>query len=266
MRGQQLGRAMAARVTSAPTLDDWQEADVVVLVKHAGLQYLDAARAAKVPIVWDILDAWRQPTDNGQAPAVARTALLAQLAVIRPILAIGATEAQAADAGGRYLPHHSWYDLEPTPARTQLQVVAYEGNAAYLGDWLGRLSLACRARGWRFVVNPPDLREADLLVALRGGTWDGWPCRAWKSGVKLVNAIAAGRPVLTQDTAAAREIQPPGTMLLSETDAELDDALDFWADAPRRAEVVERSRALFHTYRLPVIADRYNALLTEALA
>jgi len=259
IRGEQLGAAVGARVTSAPSSADWRWADVAVLVKRAGLTHAAEARAAGVPVVWDMLDCWRQPAENGVSPAHAQAMLLAQLRAVQPVLAIGATQAQADAVGGRYLPHHSRPGLEPAQIRDTCQVVAYEGNAAYLGGWMGLISRACVARGWQFVVNPPDLREADIVVALRDGPWDGWVCREWKSGVKLVNAIAAGRPVITQATAAWREIDPPGSVI--ETPNELPAVLDFWADAQAREMARRQSAVIAPCYRLDAVAGRYQAWL-----
>ncbi len=265
IRGEQLGAALGARVTSQPTAADWAWADRVVLVKRAGRQWAPTAQAAQVPIVWDALDCWRQPADHERTEAAVVATLWAEQALIQPGVTIAATQAQAAALRAAvYLPHHSWPGLEPTPARATIQTVGYQGNAAYLGRWLGIVSTACGARGWRFVVNPPDLMAVDLLVAFRDGPWDGWICRQWKSGVKLVNAIAAGRPILTQDTAAAREIGAPGSIV--ETEADLARALDGWTDAGRRAAVVDICRTLAPRYGLAAVADQYRALLEDTRA
>jgi hypothetical protein len=261
IRGKQLGAALGARVTSTPSPDDWRWADLCIVVKRSEPRFGPDARAAGVPIVWDALDCWRQPAENGLDEVAARQTLAAHLRVIRPALTIGATQAQADAACGVYLPHHSRPGLEPAPARERVEVVAYEGNAAYLGRWLETVSLACAKRGWRFVVNPPDLREADILVALRDGPWDGWMCREWKSGVKLVNAIAAGRPVITQHSAAVREIQPPGSVI--ETAADLEQALDSWAPLDWRAQAVADGRDLAPRYRLDRIAEDYRRIVAQ---
>jgi hypothetical protein len=261
MRGLQLAQAMAGRATSAPTPQDWQWADVAVLVKRHGLLHAPAARGNAVPVVWDALDFWAQPGENARPEAQARQGLRAHTAALRPSLTIGATLAQAAAAcNGAYLPHHSWPGLVPTPARPQVRTVAYQGSPAYLGEWLGHCSRACVARGWRFVVNPPDLSQVDILVSLRAGGWDGWACREWKSGVKLVNAIAAGRPVISQATAASREILPPGSVI--ETPEGLASALDFWAPEDRRQRAVVACEALAPAYTLSAVAAEYSRILT----
>ncbi len=263
MRGQQLGAALGARVTMTPTDDDWRWADVAVLIKRHAVAFAQMAHAFGVPIVWDALDFWSQPRDNGVTKEHAHGLLRGMLAVIKPALTIGATQAMADACGGVYLPHHSWAGLVPTPPHETVQTVAYQGNAVYLGRWKDALERECARRGWAFVVNPDDLSKADILVALRDGPWDGWICREWKSGVKLVNAIAAGRPVLTQASAAASELQPPGSILMSVGD--IGTAFDAWTGYAPRAAVAEMCEYLALAYRLDVIAD-FGAATLQRLA
>lgn len=259
IRAVQLGAALGARVTSFPTSADLVWADVVVLVKRAIVHFGALARQSGKPIVWDALDFWQQPAqnrlDSSQAVALARS----YIDSVNPTVVIGATEAMANALDGVYVPHHSWRGLEPLASRAEMGLVAYQGNPLYLGRWFFELQRACTARGWRFVINPDQLWQADLIVALRDGPWDGWICREWKSGVKLSNAIAAGRPVLTQDTAAMRELQPPGTVL--NDFADLNAALDHWAAPAARQDAYDVCRGRAKALRLPAIAERYRAIV-----
>lgn len=259
MRGRQLGAAIGARVTPHPTPTDWSWASVVVLVKRAARTWAAAARQAGVPIVWDALDFWEQPAQNGLGAAAAGHLLDAACEAIQPTLVIGATQSMAGRAGGVYLPHHGYLGLYPTPAREHVRTVAYAGNPTYLGAWRGHLERLCAARGWQFVVDPADVSAADILVALRDGPWDGWMCREWKSGVKLSNAILAGRPILTQPSAAASEMQPCGSTIHDVGD--LAAAFDHWADHDRRAEVARLSGERAVSYRLEAVAAQYLATL-----
>ncbi len=264
MRGVQLGGAIGARVTSDPTPADFGWAELIVLVKKGGLRFAHAARSYRVPIIWDAVDCWRQPFDNGLGPASAVRLLQTHAAASGASLVIGATMAQARAIDGVYLPHHSWQGLEPSPPRTVVQTVGYQGNPLYLGIWAKRLDKACRLRGWTFVVNPDDLRNVDILVAFRDGPWDGWICREWKSGVKVVNALAAGRPLLTQASAAFGEIAAPGAIV--ETEGDLDLALDGWASLDRRQEAYEQARVGAPAYRLSAVADQFRGILDRARA
>ncbi len=259
IRGQQLGAALGARVTTEPSTDDWRWADLAVLVKNAGARFALAAHAAKVPIVWDALDCWSQPAENGLLPGDAVGMLKAKIAGIRPALTICATRAMADACGGTYLPHHSWAGLTPTPPRAPVATVGYQGNTGYLGRWLEWILEACRRRGWTFAVNPSDLGAMDLLVAFRDGPWDGWMCREWKSGVKAVNAIAAGRPFISQDSAAVRELLPTGSVV--ESAADLDVAFDLWAPRPRREMAFVAAQRAAPAFTVTAIATLYRTVL-----
>lgn len=256
MRGLQLGAAIGARVTSHPTALDVEWADLIVLVKRA-LREWGPQLQGKAPIVWDALDFWSQPAQNGFAEPSARLLFEQYTARVKPDLIIGATESMARFMGGVYVPHHSWQGLEPTPAREHVQVVAYEGNPTYLGRWAQWLQEACEKRGWSFLINPPDLRQADVLVAFRDGPWDGWICREWKSGVKLVNAMAAGRPIITHFSAAFGEVPVYGSSI--ETHKELDTAFDRWTLFTERHDAVIDSRA--SEYTLAAVAEQYRQVL-----
>jgi hypothetical protein len=259
MRGLQLGAALDARVTMAPSPADFKWCSVVVLVKRTNPDHVQMAKQAGKPIVWDALDFWRQPTQNCLLWPHAMQLLGQQVKAIDPALVIGATEEMAKDASGAYLPHHSWSGLVPTPARPDVKVVAYEGNPIYLGRWEQWLETACHARGWKLVINPPSLSDADILIGFRDGQWDGWMCRHWKSGVKVVNAIAAGRPFIGQDSAARSELQPEGSIV--ETREELVAALDSWASYEIRAEVVERSLARVEQFTVSAVAAKCRQIL-----
>jgi hypothetical protein len=259
MRGVQLGAALGARVTSSPTADDFGWSDVVVLVKRAGAVFATQARTADRPIVWDALDFWSQPGDHRLTESQAKALLHAQIRVIKPALVIGATEAMARACDGVFLPHHSWKGLVPTPARELVSVVGYEGNAAYLGKWAPAIQTECAARGWTFVINPPDLRLVDLFVAFRDDPWDGWMPREWKSGVKTVNAQAAGRPLIGQRSAALTEICAPHSVV--ESARQLSDRCDAWDAREWRNECVGLCRQGAPEYTLAAVADRYRQIL-----
>jgi len=129
-------------------------------------------------------------------------------AQIRPVAVICATQQMAGDCGGVYIPHHGRIGLVPTPPREAVRTVAYDGGERYLGRWDIAIREECHRRGWEFVINPKNLSDADILVAFRDGEWDGPICRAWKSGVKYVNAKRAGRPIITQPCAGSDELLP----------------------------------------------------------
>lgn len=262
MRGVQLGAAIGARVTSAPTDQDWRWADVIVLVKRAYLDLAEKARQANRPIIWDALDFWRQPSENRLDEWQAKALMEQAIRRMRPAIVIGATEAQAGDAAGVCVPHHARIGLSAAPVRDRVSCVAYEGSERYLGRWRQRLEQQCQSRGWIFSVNPPRLSDADLVVAFRDGDWDGWMSRHWKSGVKIANALAAGRPLITQACAASDELGVIGSVI--ETEADLVAAFDKWSGQDRRGAAAAACAQLAPTVTLETVASRYRAVLQSA--
>lgn len=262
MRGVQLGRAMGARVTATPSDKDWAWADRVVLVKRAAACWDGQARRLKVPVIWDVLDCWAQPEQNGESREchVDQVRRIAKAAGVS--LLICATRAMADDLGGVYLPHHCRQGLAPAPPRGRTHVVGYDGHKKYLGRWLPALGQACASLGLRFVINPPDLRGVDVLVSFRDGRWDGWACRQWKSGVKHVNAIVAGRPMLSQPSAAHDELMPIGTVI--EDVDQVRDALVVLMRRDVRDEAYRTGLIWANEFQVTTIAGRYADLLQQA--
>ena len=113
------------------------------------------------------------------------------------------------------------------------------------------------------MVNPPDLRAVDVLVSFRDGKWDGWACRQWKSGVKYVNAIVAGRPILTQPTAASSELHPVGELVNHQAD--LVDALSAVTRDDVREAAYQQAVQRAVTFSVESVALRYQALLRDAV-
>ncbi len=258
IRGDQLGGAIGARVRRKPQAEDLAWADVVVLLKRAGPQWAREVHAAGKPLIWDALDFWHQPDENDFDRTMSILLLKERQRDIEPTVTICATEAMASVCGGVYLPHHTRPDLVPQPIRDVVRVVAYEGIPKYLGRWRNVVARECERRGWHFLVNPPHLAYADIVVAFRDGQWDGWMCQNWKSGVKIVNAIGAGRPIITQPSAAFDEIQPVGTTV--ENFDELSSAFDLWLTKEMRA-----TAKTGHEFSLSWIARRYQEILESVV-
>ncbi len=262
MRGVQLGRVLGARVTLTPTAADWKWADVVVLVKRAAIQWAKESSRVCVPVVWDVLDFWDQPEDNALPLSVLTTRVkeIQQLAGVSML--IGATKAMADDIGGRYLTHHCHIDLTPTPTRLIARSAGYDGTKKYLGRWAKALQHSCESLGLTFVVNPTDVRDVDVLVSFRDGQWDGDICRRWKSGVKHVNALVAGRPILSHASAAQDELMPIGAVV--ESVDRLTDALSLVVSEEVRQAAYRTALRWQADFQVDAVAHRYLDMLTHA--
>lgn len=261
IRGKQLGRAMGARVTTGPSSDDFAWADVIVLVKRAIETHGTAAQATGKRVIWDALDFWKQPNENVRTVADMGRFVVDYQRSFGIAHVIGATRAMANAVGGTYVPHHHRPGLIAADVQPTLATVAYEGTRKYLGSWGKSIEAACQRLGLRFVINPPDLRDADLVVAFRGEEHDGEICRQWKSGVKIVNAMAAGRPILSQPCAAFSEIQPPGEIVASPADIE--GAIASWQSLELRTRALVDCRARAAELSLDTIARNYASVLNR---
>lgn len=258
IRGQQLGAAIGASVEARPGRY-WGAVDVAVLLKKSAVQVGAEAKKTGARLVWDVLDWWEQPDEN----ALPIQEHIAKVHAVRDrvglSLLVGATKQMAEDIGGVYLPHHSRPGLAPTPIRPDAKVVAYEGTPKYLGPWRKEIEYACARLGLVFLVNPPSLSDADILVAFRGEKWDGEVCQRWKSGVKYVNAIAAGRPILTNHSAGFNEIQPFGQVV--ESPDHLLAAMRAMVPAQTRQQCLDVSQARAGAFSLETVARQYRGML-----
>ena len=261
VRGRQMAAALTAKATQKPVMADWRWADAVILVKHAIDEWGATAKRCNVPLIWDVLDYWQQPDENERTVEDYRQVIAKRAAQCGIGTLIGATQQMARDIGGVYIPHHSRPGLKATPPREKARIVAYEGTRKYLGRWLDALESACTERGLGMEINQPSLANADVVVSLRWGKWDGPLCRNWKSGVKYVNALVAGKPVITQQCAALSDIDPVGVCV-----PELDRvgwALDMAVDLRAEAYQVAKQRRL--EFSLEAIAAKYRTLAMDAL-
>lgn len=198
IRGEQLGYALSNLhdVTICPNATDKQiqKADVCILVKKGSADLIDRLQKAK-RLVWDTVDCWPQPTGNAWSREVAINEMSKIRSRISPCLTICATKAMAEDVGGEYLYHHHRPSIKRATVHTDIKRVGYDGDKRYLAEWSDILERQCRLRGWEFVYTD-DLSTVDVAVAFRGGIYDGYAPRVWKSNVKLANAQGSGVPFI----------------------------------------------------------------------
>ncbi len=237
IRGEQLGAAIGATVAVHPrSVIGFERA---VFVKRVDPRVLGLVRAAKLLIVWDVVDAWPQPHGNMWNRDSCLFWLRHQIDVINPHAIVAATHAMAFDITetlgfkGKVLslPHHARPGLKTNPIRRVVETVGYEGGVQYLGKWERIIEKECAARGWRFVLNPPELADLDIVVALREA--NGYAPLHWKSNVKLANAQGSGTPFVGNREAGYSETMSGGE-LFADSAAELHNAFDVLSDATVR--------------------------------
>lgn len=220
IRGIQLGNAVDGKAVLEASDAEIAEADLVVVVKRAAPDLLARIRKRGVPWVLDVLDCWPQPQGNVWAADQARQWLRGHIRQMAPHGLVCATEAMADDVAD-HLPkttlyHHARPGQMLNPVRKDVHKVGYEGSERYLDCWRPLLEDECRKRGWQFVVNPNQLSDVDILVALRGGQWRGFATDRWKSNVKLANAQGSATPIICQPECGYVETASGGECFITE--------------------------------------------------
>lgn len=196
IRGQQIGEALGAKVKPLAAHADFQACDLAVVVKRVPEPIRGGLASSGKPWVYDIVDAYPQPLSSGWQRSEAISWIRRHVMTLNPTAVIWPNQRMRDDCDdgrpGLVLPHHARPHQAPNPVREHIATVGYEGRADYLQGWAMVLHKECERRGWRFVVNPERLADLDIVVAFRGGQWDGYASQHWKSGVKLANAHATG--------------------------------------------------------------------------
>jgi hypothetical protein len=261
IRGEQLGTAIGA--TTIPHARPAKHMDLGVIVKRIDSRTVEAMRAQRIPIVWDIVDAWPQPHGNLWDRGACLRWLKSQIELLKPHALVAATRAMVEDiretgfkAPVLTLPHHARPGQPINPVRRVVETVGYEGGVQYLGKWQEILEAECTRRGWRFVTKPATLADLDIVVALREA--DGYAPKHWKSNVKLANAQGSGTPIVCNREAGYLETDNSAATW-ADTKAELHDAFDTLADASVRHHVSTEMRAA--PFTLASVAANYREWL-----
>lgn len=255
IRGVQLGAIGHA----IPNVSDPTGYDVAVVVKRVPPGVLKGLRARNVPWVWDVVDAYPQPSSVWWSRGEAVRWLRTQIETLRPDGIVWPNRRMAEDAQfagpQTVLYHHHRPDLKLNPIRETIRSVGYEGGD-YLGRWRGLIGAECDRRGWDFLVNPADLANVDVVFAVRDPV--GYTSSHWKSNVKLANAHGSGTPFIGNPESGYLETSS-GAEYWALDVAGLRTALDWLA--PQSARELIRDRFLASAYPL----ERAQAHLREFL-
>jgi hypothetical protein len=216
---------------------------LTIVVKRTPESIVSALRASGSRWVYDIVDAYPQPLAStwGRSEAIAwaqrKLKDLQPNAVIWP----NARMREDCDTGlpGMVLPHHCRPNIRQNAIREEVKLVGYEGRADYLAHWDRLIQAECTRRGWRFVMNPASLADIDIVVAFRGGEWDGYVPRHWKSAVKLANAHGSGTPFVGQRESGYQEAAS-GAEYWADSPSELRTSFDWLESQSAREQVSDR--------------------------
>lgn len=201
-RGEQLGGAVGARVVPRATRHDMSTADLVVIVKRPLPEIVEAARSLRKPIVLDMVDGYPQPHGNLWERDDCLRWMSATLKAVKPVLAIGATEAMADDIRSLgykaiHLYHHGRPGIQRNPIREHIRIIGYEGASHYVEHWSSKIAIFCSKHGASVSIvdgKEDALFKFDIALGLRDHT--GYAATHWKSNIKLANAQASGTPFI----------------------------------------------------------------------
>lgn len=197
IRGRQLGEAIGATIDIK--VEKAVAFDMAIIVKRVRADVLQRLQSRKVPVVWDVVDAWPQPYGNEWDRHMCMGWLRSEIATLKPVALVVSNRAMEEDCAEFKLPtlilqHHSRPNQRTNPIREHVERVGYEGAEHYLGRWLSLISRECKAMSWQFEINPLRLCDVDIVLGLRD--CKGYAARNWKSNVKLANAQGSGTPCI----------------------------------------------------------------------
>ena len=203
IRGEQIA-AMRTNweAINEPSEDDLKRFDLFCFVKKPDLGIIERVRKTGKPIVFDIVDSWAQPEDGLEHRDIhsARKLFGSLWKRVNADGYIFPTKRMHQDLGlliknGVTIYHHYWPPIQKNPVRETVNIVGYEG-ANYLGEWKALIEKICSDRGIRFVANPENYTDLDIVVLARGGEHGSFLAKNYKSNVKLANAYGSGTPAL----------------------------------------------------------------------
>jgi len=237
IRADQLGAAMGARVVPMASVEDCRSADAVVVVKRAPDVLLQNIRASGRPWIYDVVDAYPQPACGAWGETESKAWLKEHLARLKPDAVIYPNERMSKDAGGgKVLYHHHRPGIQRNPIRKEIRRIGYEGAPSYVDGWRKAIEAQCARLGAEFVINPVNLADVDVVLALRDKNHAGYPQRMWKSNVKLANAHGSGTPFIGMPEPGYQETAS-GCEYWATDSEELGRALDWLAPQSTREHV-----------------------------
>jgi hypothetical protein len=241
IRGMQMAAALGARAIPRATAAQCREADVIVAVKRVPADLLESMRSSGRPWLWDCVDAYPQPACGAWNKDEALQWLRQRVAELQPTEIIWPNRRMQQDAGmpGLVLYHHHRPAIRINPIRERIEAVGYEGSPAYIAGWRAEIEAECARIGARFVVNPVQLSDVDVVLALRDTQHAGYPQRHWKSQVKLANAHGSGTPFVGMPEDGYQETRT-GAEYWASSPSDLRAAFGWLASQSAREEVHER--------------------------
>jgi hypothetical protein len=200
IRAREVGEALGATVKAHSTLEECQAADVIVVVKRITPQLLANIRASGRPWVFDTVDFFPQPDCTVWSREQTIEWVRGRLDFMQPTGVVFANQRMQQDIGWAgpqtAIYHHHRPGIRINPIREKIQTIGYEGAPQFIEGWEAAIGEACADLGCAFTVNPRELADLDVVLALRGPRHNGYAQQHFKSNIKLANAHASGTPFI----------------------------------------------------------------------
>lgn len=232
--------ALGGKAVPMASLEECKAADAIIAVKRIPDGLLANIRASKKPWAWDVVDAYPQPQCSSWGRSESIAWLKKEAQRLSPDLIIFPNARMRDDFGsGAVIYHHHRPGIERNPIREKIETIGYEGSPRYIESWMPAIAEECKKRGVAFVVNPPRLADVDVVLALRGRGWNGYPQRHYKSNVKLANAHGSGTPFIGGMESGYLEVKS-GIEYWAETATEFSSCLDLLEPQSVRQSISRR--------------------------
>lgn len=251
IRGEQLGDAIGARVVPKAIRPEIQRADLVVYVKRIHGNFFADITKAGTKWIWDLVDPYPQPICTDWTKQHSIDWVRKQIETFKPHGIIWPNkkmrdDCDDGDTPGAVIYHHHRQNISLNPIRENIQAIGYEGEPNYIADWLPVLKSECKKREWKFLINPPNICDLDIVVAMRGERFNGYAQRSWKSNVKLSNAQGSGTPFIGSAESSYIETGC-GAEVLIESESQIAGALDQLVPRETRLQASEKMRAVAYS-------------------
>jgi hypothetical protein len=256
-----------------PSDADLERSDLICFVKRPDPRTIERVREMGKPFVFDIVDSWAQPDDGLQYTDKTKARELFAPAWER----IGAdgyifpTRRMQDDLGHLVrekitIYHHFRPQIRLNPIRERVAIVGYEG-ADYLGEWHARIEQACADRNIRFVANPSDYTDLDIVILARGGPHGSFLSRHYKSNVKLANAIGSGTPALVHfEEMSAHDTDTGDVLFFSDQPGSFERQLDrLVTDRALRMQIHDRFLSAAPRFHIGNIADQFEGFFLKTI-
>ncbi len=190
------------------TEEDFKGADAVILIKRTNPTLIAPIQQWGGPFIYDALDFWRQPLEDKyiKSPTGIERVFKDHFQRVSAHLVLCVNNLMAKDLAKlglntETLYHH--YDSQLTHDILKIpDSILYWGRRQYLTqDWYQHMRKTCAYLGKQFLIHDgeksligKDAYGAEVMFAIRGGSYGTWLAKRWKSGIKGITAERMGIP------------------------------------------------------------------------